>query len=78
MADLTGLGRILIGLGAALALVGLLLVLGPRVPGLGWLGRLPGDLMVRRGPITVYAPIVTSILLSVLLTVALNLFLRRR
>jgi len=77
MADLSGLGRVLIGLSAALALVGVLLVLGPRVPGLGWLGRLPGDLVVRRGPVTIYAPIATSILLSVILTIALNLFFRR-
>jgi hypothetical protein len=38
--------------------------------------RLPGDFMVRRGPVTFYFPLVTSILLSILLTVIM-MFLRR-
>lgn len=77
MSDPSGLGRILVGLGIALVLVGGVLLLGGRVPGIGWIGRLPGDIVVRRGPVTIYAPIVTSLLLSVILTLALRLFLRR-
>ena len=36
-------------------------------------GRLPGDLRVRRGPVSLYAPLGTSLLLSVIVTVVLNL-----
>ena len=39
--------------------------------------RLPGDLVLRRGNFTVYAPIGLMILVSIVLTVLLNLFLRR-
>ena len=77
MNDLLPLGRLLLGAGLVLVLVGGLILLDGRVPGLGWLGRLPGDLVFRRGPVTVYVPIVTSIVLSVLLTLALSLFFRR-
>lgn len=41
------------------------------------LDRLPGDLVFRRGSFTVYAPIGLMILVSIVLTVVLNLFLRR-
>jgi hypothetical protein len=70
---LESIGRLLIG-GAVLLLVlgGLFLLLGR----LG-LDRLPGDLVFRRGGLTVYFPIGLMILLSVLGTVLLNLFLRR-
>ncbi len=70
---LEGLGRLLIG-GALvlLALGGLFLLLGR----LG-LDRLPGDLVFKRGNVTVYFPIGLMILISVVATIVLNLFLRR-
>ena len=68
------LGRWLIGLGAVIALVGVVLTLAPRLP---WLGRLPGDFVVRRDSFTFYFPLATSILVSVALTIILNLFGRR-
>ncbi len=80
MPDLAPLGRLLLVAGLLLALAGGLLLLGGRVPGLGWLGwlgRLPGDVVFRRGSVTIYVPIVTSILLSLLLTLGLALFFRR-
>ena len=59
-------------LGAVLFLIGLLLtVTGP----IG-LGRLPGDIVLRRGNFTFYFPIVTSILLSIALSL-IFWFLRR-
>ena len=58
-------GRLLIGAGLVLLAMGLLVTLG--VP----IGRLPGDIVVRRGPATFYFPIVTSIVVSVLLTLLL-------
>jgi Protein of unknown function (DUF2905) len=70
---LEGLGRLLIG-GAVVLLVlgGLFLLLGR----LG-LDRLPGDLVFRRGNLTVYFPIGLMILLSIVGTILLNLFFRR-
>jgi hypothetical protein len=77
MPDLTGAGWFLLITGLVLAAIGALLVLAPRIPGLDRLGQLPGDFVVERGPVTVFVPIVSSIVISVLLTIVLNLFLRR-
>jgi len=43
---------------------------------LPWLGRLPGDIVVERGPVTVYFPIATSIIVSVALTLLFWIFRR--
>jgi len=71
--ELSGLGRLLIFLGLALAAVGLLLVLVGRVPGIG---RLPGDILIQRGNFTFYFPLATSLLISLLLTLILSLLRR--
>jgi hypothetical protein len=71
MADI---GRTLLVVGGVLFLVGLLLTVGARIPGLG---RLPGDIVYRKGNFTFYFPIVTSVLLSLVLTAVLA-FVRRR
>jgi Protein of unknown function (DUF2905) len=71
--DLSALGKALLIGGAVVALVGLLLVLAGR----GILPRLPGDVSLGRGNTRVYIPLGTSIVLSVLLTIMLNLFIRR-
>ncbi len=69
------LGRWLIWLGLVIAAVGLGLVLfGPLVSRLG-LGRLPGDIYTEVGGVRVFFPLATMILLSLVLTVLLNLFL---
>jgi Protein of unknown function (DUF2905) len=65
-------GRFLLIAGVVLALVGACLLL---LGSLG-LGRLPGDIVIRRGHLTIYVPIVTSLLLSVLLTALLALLRR--
>ena len=77
MSNLSDLGRLLLVAGGALVLLGLGLLLVGRVP---LLGRLPGDITIRRGNISFYFPIVTCLLLSVILTVLVNLvlFLLRR
>ncbi len=71
--SLEGIGKLLIG-GAVV-----LLVLGGIFLLLGRFGfdRLPGDLVFRRGNFTVYAPIGLMILVSIILTVLLNLLFRR-
>ena len=70
------MGRLLLVLGILLAVVGLALSFADRVP---LLGRLPGDLSFGGSNWTVYIPIGTSILLSLLLTAAFSLvsWLRR-
>ena len=70
---LEGIGKLLIG-GAIVLLVlgGLFLLLGRF-----GLDRLPGDLVFRRGNVTVYFPIGLMILISIVATILLNLFFRR-
>jgi hypothetical protein len=68
------LARLLIIFGFVLAGLGLLLILGPRIP---YIGHLPGDLLLRHGGTTIYIPLATSIILSIILTILLNLFMRR-
>ena len=78
MSGLSGVGKLLFGLGVVLLLLGgtLWLVgnLGGKVP---WIGRLPGDMVIERGRWKFYFPLATSILLSLLLTLILS-FLGRR
>jgi hypothetical protein len=68
------LARILIVAGCVLAGLGVVLWVGERFG----LGRLPGDFLWKRKGLTVYFPVMTSLLVSVVLTVLLNLFLRRK
>ncbi|MCS7016548.1 MAG: DUF2905 family protein [Gemmatales bacterium] len=68
MNPMQGWGWMLIVMGVALVLVGVVLVLSPKVPGLG---RLPGDLVIERDGVRIYIPITTSLLLSALLTLLL-------
>ncbi len=77
MGDLSGAGRILLIMGLVLSAIGALLLLAPRIPGMSRLGRLPGDIIVERGPVTIFVPLVSSIVISVLLTIVLNLIARR-
>ena len=67
-------GKLLIVLGGVTVVIGVVVLLAARIP---WLGRLPGDVVVQRGPVTFYFPVVTSIVVSIVLTILLNLFLRR-
>ena len=64
------MGKLLVLIGLAIAGVGLLVMLG--VP----FGRLPGDIVVRRGNFSFYFPLATSIILSILLTLIFALFRR--
>jgi Protein of unknown function (DUF2905) len=65
------LGRLLIVIGLLIAGVGLLITLGMPI------GRLPGDITVRRGNFTFYFPLATSIVASIVLTLLFMLFTRR-
>ena len=68
------LGKTLLVIAAIIAVVALVLLVADRLG----LGRLPGDLVFRGKKVIVHFPIVTSILISVVLTVLLNLWLKGR
>ena len=72
--DISSLGKIVFALGVTLVVIGgLVWVLGRTgVP----LGRLPGDIRIEGEKVSCYAPIVTMILLSVVLTLVLNIVIR--
>jgi len=74
ISDMGMLGRSLIGIGLALAIIGVVLIVGERLG----LHRLPGDIVYRRGGITAYFPIVSCLIISAILTLILNLVFRRR
>ncbi|MFQ6027985.1 MAG: DUF2905 domain-containing protein [Dehalococcoidia bacterium] len=71
--DLSGLGRLIIIFGVLLVVLGIVLVLAGKIP---FLGRLPGDFVLRRDGFTLVAPIATMILISLVLTILVNLLLR--
>jgi len=68
------LAKILILLGIITFLVGFLLLFFGKIP---YLGKLPGDILIKRNNFTFYFPITTSIILSIVLTLVLNFILRR-
>jgi len=67
------IGRILLILGVLLVVIGGLAMLGVRLP----FGRLPGDIAIEGERGGIYVPIVTMIIVSIVLTVLFNFFLRR-
>ncbi|OSS42197.1 hypothetical protein DESAMIL20_1750 [Desulfurella amilsii] len=67
------IGKILIFAGVMLVLFGLLLSFSSKLP----FGRLPGDIIIKKGNFTFYFPLATSILLSIILTVIMY-FLNKR
>lgn len=71
---MAAIGKVLIFAGLALAVVGVLFVLGEKLG----LGKLPGDISYRGEKVSFHFPVVTSLLVSVVLTVILNLVLGRR
>ena len=71
--DLSAIGKLVLYLGLGLSVFGVLLILA----GKGIWPHLPGDLSFKIGQVRFFFPIATSILLSIVLTLVLNLFLRR-
>ncbi|HET9251170.1 MAG TPA: DUF2905 domain-containing protein [Candidatus Eisenbacteria bacterium] len=74
MNDAGALGRMLLILGAVILVIGALLAFGPRIP---WLGRLLGDFSFGGSGWRVYVPLGTSIVISVILTMAFWVFRQR-
>jgi len=71
MAGLGDLGKVLIIFGIVVAGIGVLLLVGDKLP---WIGRLPGDIMIKREKFTFYFPIVTCIIISIILTLLFSIF----
>lgn len=68
------LGKVIIGLGLILIVVGL--VIWFFAGRLGWFGHLPGDISVERENLSFYAPITSMIILSIVLSVILSIINR--
>ncbi|MDD2338341.1 MAG: DUF2905 domain-containing protein [Geobacteraceae bacterium] len=68
---MSGLGKILIVSGCLMALLGVSLVFSDKIP---WLGRLPGDIFIKRENFSFYFPLTTCILISLLFSLILFLF----
>lgn len=68
------LGKALIVLGFFILLLGLIITFFPKFP---YLGKLPGDIYVKKGNFTLYMPLATSIVISLVLTLILSLFSKR-
>ena len=75
MSGLEPVGRALLVIGVVLVGIGLVLVLAPRIP---FLGRLPGDIRIERDGLTVFIPLGTMVVLSILISVVLNVIGRNR
>jgi len=75
MDHLEPLGRALVVIGLFITVLGAIMILTPRVP---WLGRLPGDIVIQRDDLTIYIPITTMLIVSVVLSLVLNLIGRGR
>lgn len=73
--DIHHLGKLIILLGIFLVVIGALIVLSHWIP---YIGRLPGDLYIRRNRFTIYLPLLSSILISVILTLILNFIFGKR
>ena len=71
MLGLGSIGKLLILLGVFIILMGLLLLVGEKIP---WIGRLPGDIIIRKKNFTFYFPLATSIIISIILTLLFALF----
>ena len=66
------MGKILILMGIILLIFGVIIILGGKIG----LGKLPGDIFIKKGNFTFFFPIVSSLIISLILTIILNLFKR--
>lgn len=73
MFNIEGLGKIILYMGGLLIIIGLVVSLLGRFTGIG---RLPGDIFIQRENFTFYFPLATTILISIILSLLLNLFRR--
>ena len=67
-----GMGKILLIIGGVIVILGLILIFSQHIP---FLGKLPGDILVKKDGFSFYFPIVTFLILSVLITIIVNVIL---
>jgi hypothetical protein len=65
-----GLGKILLIVGGIIVVLGLILVFSQHIP---FFGKLPGDIVIKKEGFSFYFPIVTFLILSLVLTIIINL-----
>ncbi|MEE9443485.1 MAG: DUF2905 family protein [candidate division Zixibacteria bacterium] len=68
------LGKFLILFGVIIVIAGIIMILAPKIP---FLGKLPGDFNFRGKNYSIYFPLMSSIIISIILTIILNLFFRK-
>ncbi|HUJ90084.1 MAG TPA: DUF2905 domain-containing protein [Syntrophorhabdales bacterium] len=66
-----GIGRTLVILGVLLVIVGLGFTFADKIP---YVGRLPGDIYIKREKFSFYFPLTTSIIISIILTILFSIF----
>ena len=71
MNPLFSLGKVLIIIGLVIVGIGILLLLSPKVP---WIGKLPGDILIKKDNFRFYFPLTTCIIISIILTLLFYLF----
>ena len=71
-------GRILVIFGAAAIITGLIFIYGDKFPVLKYLGKLPGDINIKKENFTFYFPITTCIVLSIIVTIIFRLIAKFR
>ncbi len=74
MNELPQIGKFLIFIGLITVIIGVVFIFLPKIP---HIGRLPGDIYIKKGNFTFYFPLATSILISIILTIILNLIFRK-
>lgn len=72
---MSSVGKLLVVMGVLLVIIGIFFWWGPKIP---FLGKLPGDIYIRRGNFSFYFPVVTCILISLIITLILTLIFGRR
>jgi hypothetical protein len=71
MSPFAEFGKVLIVIGVVIALLGIIISMGPKIP---LIGRLPGDIYIKKDGFSFYFPIVTCIIVSIILTILFSLF----
>jgi hypothetical protein len=66
--DINGFGKILVFFGIILTVAGILFIFADKIP---WFGKLPGDIYIKKENLTLYFPLATSILLSIVLSLVM-------
>jgi hypothetical protein len=66
-----GIGKMFVVFGIILILIGLVFMFGDRIP---FIGKLPGDILIKKERFSFYFPITTSIIISIILTIIFSIF----